>query len=69
MNAEKIIIENRTGMPLAQVIWYVKQVMENGRVSNNGENYCYVTTWRNGITVYADKNKNSDKFVIELEKR
>lgn len=42
----------------------VAQVVEQGRVSNNRKNYCYVTTFMDGICVQAKKNKKSDTFTV-----
>jgi hypothetical protein len=61
---EKIIIENRTKLPMAEILPYIRQVISDGRISNFGKNYCYLTTWPDGIRVSADKNKKSDKFMV-----
>jgi photosystem II stability/assembly factor-like uncharacterized protein len=38
----------------------VKQVIDGGLVSvgTYGAQYCFVTTWNDGVRVYADKTKN-----------
>lgn len=62
----KLIIENRTDMPDLEAMWYVMEVMRDGRVSNDGKQYCYATVWKlTGIVVYTDLNKKSDRFVVE----
>jgi len=67
---ERIIIENRTNLPMDGVLPYVEKVIGQGRISNSNTQYCYVTTWSTeGIIVYADKNKKSDRFVVTKEGR
>jgi len=62
----KLIIENRTDMPDLEAMWYVMEVMRDGRVSNDGKQYCYATVWKHSkIVVYTDLNKKSDRFVVE----
>lgn len=60
----KIIVQNQSNLPDAEAIKYVAAVMANGRVSNNGRQYCYHTRFSNGIEVSCDLNEKSDKFVI-----
>jgi len=65
----KLIIENRTDMPDIEALWYVMEVMRDGRISNDGKQYCYATAWKlTGIVVYTDLNKKSDRFVVEYTK-
>jgi hypothetical protein len=64
---ERIIIENRTDLSMNEVLPYVKRVIAQGRISKNGTQYCYVTSWWSGLVVYADKNKRSDRFVVVRE--
>lgn len=62
----KLIIENRTDMPDIEALWYVTEVMREGRISNDGEQYCYATTFNNrSVVVWTDLNKKSDRFVVE----
>ena len=58
--SEKLIIENRTKLPMKEVLGYVKVVVEQGKISktSKGEQYCFVTCFHDSITVYAEKNKN-----------
>ncbi len=60
----KIIIQNDTNLPDKQVFSYVLQIMGMGRISNNNTQYCYHTSFTNGIEVSSFLNKKSDKFVI-----
>jgi len=65
----KLIIENRTDMPDLEAMWYVMEVMRDGRVSDDGKQYCYATVWKlSGIVVWTDLNKKSDRFVVEYTK-
>ena len=61
---EKIIIRNGTDLPMAEVIVYVSHVISEGRVSDGGKSYCYITTWTDGTVVYATHNKQSDTFYV-----
>ena len=64
---EKIIIENRTTLPMVELLDHVGAVLKQGKVS--GDCYCYVTRFKDGTIVIAEKNKASDRFIIENEER
>ena len=64
---EKIIIENRTKMPMEYVLDHVRQVLAKGRISNNQTQYCFHVSFADGIGVSACKNKHSDRFVVTRE--
>lgn len=57
----KIIIHNNTDIHDTAALIYVARVIDLGRISNDGENYCYATTF-DDVVVYADRNKESDTF-------
>lgn len=42
---------------------HVQAVIRDGRVSDNGKCYCYVTQFSNGFIVYANKKK-ADIFTV-----
>lgn len=65
---ERIIIENRTQIPIDEIMLYVRKVIEGGRVSEDGKSYCFITTFRDGIVVSVRRNKNSDRFVVFSDK-
>ena len=67
--SEKLIIENRTELPMKEVLNYVKVVVTQGKISetSKGKQYCFVTCFSDGITVYADKNKKSDRLIVIKE--
>jgi len=63
----KLIIDNRTKFTDFEAITLVGKVINQGRISNNGKQYCYGT----GITIegkeymiITDLNKKSDRFII-----
>lgn len=64
----KIIIENRSNLDDALAVGMVKHVIEGGRISNDGKQYCYYTvfTGEDGrrFGVSTDLNKASDRFVV-----
>ena len=64
---DKIIIENRTDKHMNEVLGYVAAVIQGGRISNNGKQYCYATRFKENIMVYTDLNKKSDRFIIWQE--
>lgn len=63
----KIIIHNDTDMSDIEAMWYILDVMREGRVSNFDKQYCYATRWSDGTVVLAGLNKNSDRFVVYKE--
>lgn len=60
----KVIIENRTSLSMLECLDRVRQVIEKGRISNNDKQYCYYTTFTDGIGVSTDLNKSSDRFIV-----
>lgn len=63
----KLIIDNRTELTDLEAVNLISKVIKQGRISNDGKQYCYGT----GITiddksymVWTDLNKKSDRFVI-----
>ena len=63
----KIIIHNRTDKTILEVFGYVAAVISQGRISNNGKQYCYATRFGGNIMVYSDLNKKSDRFTVIKE--
>ena len=65
---EKLIIENRTDMPMHEALAYAMAVVEKGRISGiNKDSYCYLTFFRGNIGVSSWKNKKSDRLVVFCE--
>jgi len=67
--SEKLIIENRTELSMEEILNYVMAVVEKGKISktSKGEQYYFVTCFPNGITVYAEKNRKSDRLIVIKE--
>ncbi len=67
---DKLIIENRAGIPWLDVLRYVDCVINMGRISNDGKQYCYASTFKTPagtIVVASYLNEHSDRLVITLE--
>lgn len=62
----KLIIENHTSLPDSKVLAYVGAVIDMGRISSNGKQYCYCSTFGSSgqYAVYSHLNKESDRFVV-----
>ena len=67
---DKLIIENRAGIPWLDVLRYVDCVINMGRISNDGKQYCYASTFKTPagtIVVASYLNEHSDRLVVYLE--
>ena len=68
----RIIIENRSHVADAEVVGLVSLIINEGRVSNEGEQYAYGTRCGgNGyptVLIWSYKNKKSDRFVAVDER-
>lgn len=60
----RIIIDNQADLPDVTALQYVITVIRGGRVSDDGQCYCYASTFLDGVVVYASRNKASDRFVV-----
>ena len=63
----KIIIDNRTGLTDFEAITLVGRVINQGRISNDNKQYCYLTEITIEEKIYiicTDLNNKSDRFVI-----
>lgn len=60
----KIHIQIRNDIDPALALSRVKQVIEQGKISNNGKNYSWITEWSDDIVVYTRENRKSDCFVV-----
>ena len=58
----RIIIENRTDVPDADVVRMVATVIDQGRISNGGKQYCYATRFAS-LDIFTVLNGASDRFV------
>jgi hypothetical protein len=64
---EKIIVKNHTDLPITSVMELVKIVINNGRISNDGKQYCYLTSFEVDKEEYhlvTDLRKCSDVFTF-----
>lgn len=59
----KFIIENKSNMNDISVFNTIKKVIQKGRISNCGKQYCYLTVI-DGVRVLSRLNKQSDGFVV-----
>mgnify|MGYP001424911675 CR=1 FL=1 len=66
----KVIIDNQSNkITDSEAITLVASVISEGRISNSGKNYCYLSLFSNRDSggqqaVSSRTNKNSDKFTI-----
>ena len=60
----KLIIDNRTNIKMEDILPYIKAVLAKGRISNNGKQYCYGISFNNGVNIYSDLNKKSDRLIV-----
>ena len=63
---EKLILENRTDLPIDQAMQMFFSVVKEGKISESAGKlqYCFYTTFKNGYGVAAFRNKNSDRLVL-----
>ncbi len=62
MSKSDIIIHKVDSISDYDALLYIQAVIRGGRISNNNS-YCSVTTFKDGVIVYADKKK-SDIFTV-----
>jgi len=63
----RIIINNKTDLSDIETLYFIRDVMSNGRISNNNKQYCYLTQYEyegRTIQVATDLRKKSDSFTI-----
>lgn len=71
--AERLIIDNRTDLPMGEALGYARAVVMAGRVSTltrkgqEVKTYCWLTTWGNGIRVANFVNDGSERLMIYRE--
>lgn len=66
----KLIINNRTDLPMIDVLPYITAVVRQGRISNDGKQLCYATTFRTEagtIVVFSNLRAKSDSLTVCLE--
>lgn len=69
--SKKMIVNNESSrLDDVSALWYVQQVIEQGRISNKGKDYCYITVFeKTKIVVNVKANKMSDTFLVYDYKR
>lgn len=61
----RIIINNESSCTAEEALIVVKRVISEGRISNYGKQYCYVTTFREpAVNVLSSLLKDGDSFKI-----
>jgi len=66
----RIIIDNKSDLSDKECLELVGRVINQGRISNVGKQYCYLTVFLIGgfnYQVSTDLNKKSDRFLIVKE--
>lgn len=61
---EKLIIVNKTDLPMTDILSMASQVVSMGRESGDGTSYCYITTFHNGTVCFAKRNRKSDTLTF-----
>jgi|JI9StandDraft_2_1071091.scaffolds.fasta_scaffold280198_2 hypothetical protein len=64
---EKLIIRNESDLEIVDVLSVIKRIISNGRISNDGKQYCYLTSFSVGGKEYhavSDLNEKSDRFTV-----
>jgi hypothetical protein len=63
----KLILENRTDLPMVDFLRLAQEVVSMGRISNDGKQYCYVTSFTidgQEYHIVSDLNEKSDKLTF-----
>lgn len=63
----KLILENRTDLPMVDFLRLAQEVVSMGRISNDEKQYCYLTAFTIGGQEYhivSDLNEKSDKLTF-----
>lgn len=64
----KLIIDNQSDLTMEEALEYVLTVVQQGKISNNGKQYCYVTTFKKSeIVVVSYLNKKSERLLVYRE--
>lgn len=67
MEHKKLILENRTYLPMEIFLYLAGKVVNEGRISKNGKQYCLASifTLKDGdYAIYSDLNKKSDRLTL-----
>lgn len=65
----RINITVKDNISISDALTYVHAVVIQGKISNDGKNYCWATGFKDGVFVYARKTKaGNDSFLVYKEK-
>lgn len=69
--AEKLIIQIEDNTPIEQALDIVKAVVASGRESMGryGPQFCFHTSFTNGLQCSVVQNEHSERFVIYREEK
>jgi hypothetical protein len=62
----RIIINIEDGISDLEAVGRVQQVIEQGKISNDGQSYCYGTSWSDLVVFTRDPRKGSDTQVFRV---
>jgi hypothetical protein len=63
----KLILENRTDLPMVDFLRLAQEVVSMGRISNYDKQYCYLTSFTidgQEYHIVSDLNEKSDKLTF-----
>lgn len=63
----KLILENRTDLPMVDFLRLAQEVVSMGRISNDNRQYCYLTSFiidDQEYHIVSDLNDKSDKLTF-----
>lgn len=63
----KLILENRTDLPMVDFLRLAQEVVSMGRISNDDKQYCYLTAFTidgQEYHIVSDLNEKSDKLTF-----
>lgn len=63
----KLILENRTNLPMVDFLRLAQEVVSMGRISNDDKQYCYLTAFTidgQEYHIVSDLNEKSDKLTF-----
>lgn len=66
-STSKLILENRSDLPMIDFLKMAEYVLKSGRLSNDGKQYCYLTSFKVESKEYhivSELNKKSDKLIM-----
>ena len=65
----RIIINIRDDTDTEKALFYVNSVIKMGRISENGNSYCYCSMFEDNVVVLAKATNSSDIFDVYTSKQ